>query len=520
MKTRSTVRVLVLTGVVTLANAFGTITGSAHDVLAAEADAAPVKETVKANSAFAIDLYKQLAKKKDKNVFFSPYSVSSALAMCAEGARGETAAEMGKVLRFPDAAKRIGGDAQLIPWRTSLILTGFEQINQMLNRNANDPKAAAIRVQLKELRAKLAKAKKAVEAAGDWRTRQKRRKTEVDLVKQINALAPQIDRFELNVANALWAERTCRIEEPFRKTVTDRFDTGAIRPANFKGDPETERLRINGWVEDQTKNRIKDLIPPGGVNPATRLVLVNAIYFKGQWATPFSAERTKDIKFNLADGSTTKVPIMHAYSLKDARYAAFEGDGTFFRTPLEVAVEDNKVPTYPGKKGFALAELPYKGKELSMLLIAPMSHDGLGTIEQQLTASKLTEWLDKLEARELHVKLPKFRLETSYLLNEHLKKMGMARAFADADFTGICNPTNLDERLRISAVLHKAFLDVNEKGTEAAAATAVIADGMAIPRMVPFIPIFSADRPFLLMIRHNTTGTILFMGRVTNPAGR
>jgi len=220
---------------------------------------------------------------------------------------------------------------------------------------------------------------------------------------------------------------------------------------------------------------------------------------------------------------------MQKYGLNAGRYGAFEGNGTFFKTPHKIAAEGNKVPIYPGKEGFAMAELPYKGEELSMLLIAPLAHDGLASIEKQVTSARLTAWLAKLEKREVHVKVPKFRLETDYSLHKHLPEMGMAQAFTNpvepngADFTGIHNTEVLAQRLYITAVIHKAYLDVNEEGTEAAAATAIPVSPAEAPHqrreMVPFTPTFKADRPFLLLIRHNATGTILFMGRVANPIG-
>lgn len=517
-------RVLVLAGVVTLTNPLGSVTGHANDLLAAESEKAPTQLTVQSNSDFAIDLYKQLAKENQgKNLFFSPYSITGALAMTAEGARGNTALEMGKTLRYPDAAARVGKDAQLIPWQTALIHTGFQQINKKLHSDPNDPKLAPIRKKVDQLRKDLAVAKANTKSERDYRKRAKLIEAEKKIADELNKLASQLDQFELNVANALWGEQTYRIEQPYRDTIAKFYDSGTIEPANFKGNFEGERVRINSWVEDQTKNRIKNLIPQGGLNKLTRLVLVNAIYFKGDWDSPFKERMTKSIDFTLPDGKKIKAKTMQAYNLKSARYGAFNADGTFFKTPHRVSYQ-KKVAEYPGKDGLMIAELPYKGKELSMVLIAPMQAGNLDAIEENLTSAKFTAWMAKLEKRKVHVKLPKFKMETEYQLHKTLPKMGMVQAFVDprepngADFTGMHSTSNRMDRLYISKVFHKAFVEVNEKGTEAAAATAVV---MAVPTSAPlvrdFTPSFSADRPFITIIRHNETGAILFMGRVTDP---
>ena len=230
MKILNPMRVLVLSGIVTLSNQFGAVAGEAKDLMVATADTAPVKETVKANSQFAVDLYKQVIKEnRGKNVFFSPYSISSALAMTVEGARGETAAEMSRVLHFPIAAKRQGNDAQLIPWRSSLIHTGFEQLNNELDRASNNPNAAQVRKQLEALRVELAKAKAFTQKSEELKAIRASAEKERALIREINELASQIDQFELNIANAIWAEKTLDIEKPYRDTVSKHYGTGAFR---------------------------------------------------------------------------------------------------------------------------------------------------------------------------------------------------------------------------------------------------------------------------------------------------
>jgi serpin B len=495
--------------------------------------------TSEANNRFAIDLYKQLSTENSgKNLFFSPYSISSALAMTIEGARGETAAEMGKVLGYPESIKQKKDSSH--PWRTSLVHSEFQKINQSLHSDPNDPKTAAIRKKIDALREKLAEAKKATKAVKDVKNSRKWKKqkalvaAEKKIVDELNALSAQVDQFEINIANALWAEKTYSIEKPYLDTITQYYETGVIRPADFKKNFNAERLRINGWVEEKTKKRINDLIPDGVLDDLTRLVLVNAIYFKGDWASPFKVKDTKELPFFLGPGEETKVKTMQANNLKCGRYGAFNDDGSFFKTPAKIAtnIKTQPLPTYPGGGGFAIAELPYKGNELSMVLIAPMKTNGLAGVEKQLTSERLSQWIKQLEKRDMHVRLPKCKLEMDYKLGDSeepatLQKMGMTRAFTDprkpngADFTGMHDTDVLEDRLYISQVLHKAFLDVNEKGTEAAAATAVVMPvRFSIPMTQPFTPTFKADRPFLLMIRHNTTGSILFMGRVMNPTAK
>jgi serpin B len=526
-------RVLVLSGIVTLTNQFGAVAGEANDLLVADPDSAPVKETVKANSQFAVDLYKQVSRENEgKNIFFSPYSISSALAMTAEGARGETAAEMADVLHFPAVAKRVGESAQLIPWRSSLIHTGFEQLNSVLDRAANDPTVIEKRERLTALRTKLAEAKVVTQKAKEWQAHRSCVDAENKLVAQINELAAQIDPFELNIANAIWAEKTFSIEAPYRETVGKHYGTGAFRAADFKGNADGERDKINSWVEGKTKDRIKDLIGKGVLTDTTRMVLVNAIYFKGEWASPFKEANTKDADFTTADGTKTTTPTMHGGS-GDASYAAFNADGTLFATPDRVPIRGNDPgpARYPDAGGFAMAKLPYKGDEISMVLIAPMAHDGLNAIEEKLSSAKLDEWVGKLKQRQTQIVLPTFKLETEYALGEGgtdpkgiLPAMGMKRAFTDprlensADFSGMHVPASPMDALYIGKVIHKAFLEVNEKGTEAAAATAVAMSSPAsLPRTEPFNPVFKADKPFLMLIRHDATGAILFMGRMMTP---
>jgi serine protease inhibitor len=216
---------------------------------------------------------------------------------------------------------------------------------------------------------------------------------------------------------------------------------------------------------------------------------------------------------------------MRKGDMGSVRYAAFRGDGTFFDTPARVplgAVDEKTV--YPDERGFTVLELPYKGGEVSMLVLLPRSAGGLEALEKQLTAENLGAWVGKLRQRSVHVYLPKFRVETKYDLGQALQGMGMERAFKDpraadgAQFDGMSQSQDPSQKLYVSKVLHKAFVEVNEKGTEAAAATAVMMPkAEAAPQSVPFTPTFRADRPFLFLVRDRQSGSVLFLGRVLNP---
>lgn len=444
---KSLTKILILTGAVTLTNAFGSIDGSSDTLLAAEKDKAPVAHAVKANSDFAFDLYKQLAKENEgENLFFSPYSITSALAMTTEGARGNTAKQMGDVLRFPKVALQ-NNKAQ--PWNTSVIHSGLGALNQRYNASGKP--------------------------------------------------------FELAVANAIWVEKTFPLRVQFEAALSKPYGVKMVNPVDFKGNAEGERQRINSWVEDKTKERIKDLLPDRSLNDRTRVVLTNAIYFKGDWAAKFEKRDTADRVFKMADGKQLKTPMMFRDERK-FRFAMLKADGT----------PDTSRFGRSDKNGFAIIELPYKGKELSMIAIAPNSPKGLAGVEANLNQTNVDKWISRMHREEVNVLLPKFKMTIDYKLNGTLIAMGMKDAFTRhvADFTGISDSPEAD-RLYISLVQHKAFVEVNEEGTEASAATAVVI-AIESARMVPA---FNADRPFLYLIRDNKTGTILFLGRVMNPKG-
>lgn len=481
-----------------------------------------MQEVIAGNTAFAFDLYHELAKGESGNLFFSPYSITNALVMTAEGARAETALEMGKVLRFPAKTRitRKKGSLKHL-WDMSPIHDCLATINERLAEK--DPKKVQlIRDKVAALRQERAAVADELKALNRHDYLEKSLEFNKS-IKKLNDLLAQIDPYEIRLANALWGEQTYPFTQSFLETINKYYKTGGVFPVDFKFNYEETRQRINRWVEEQTNQRIRNLLPEGTVNEYTRLILTNAIYFKGEWATTFEKENTEDKDFMLADGSRVTVPLMHAYAVDPARYAAFNADGSFFNTPKQIKRRQT-VGLYPGDKGFAIVELPYKGDEIAMVVIAPNKHDGLLSLESEISADRVEKWLDQMRQRKVQVFLPKFKLETGYDIKKTLQEMGMIRAFTDprkpagAQFYGMTATDDPLQQLYITQVVHKAFVEVNEKGTEAAAATGIsmIMHPM-MPPTVPFIPTFRADRPFIFLIRDRVTGSILFMGRMVNP---
>jgi len=383
---------------------------------------------VTGNNKFALELYAKL-RSKEGNLFFSPYSISTALAMAHAGARGQTESQMAGVLHFPVIDKPdIELSSMLIPDRQKFASV-FGKIIEDLNNRGKE------------------------------------------------------GGYELRVANALWGQEGYGFLEEFLELIKNNYD-GRLNEVDFVRAAETARKTINTWVEKKTNNKIKNLIQKGVLDSMTRLVLTNAIYFKGHWARQFKEDRTKDAPFTLADGKKVDVAMMNQ-------------TGQF---------------NYMETEDFQGLELPYVDDELSMIILLPKELDGLEEFEKTLTAENLSKWMDELRNCEVRVSVPKFKMTSQFGLASVLKSMGMTDAFsANADFSGI----NGRRDLFISAVIHKAYVDVNEEGTEAAAATAVT---MKLTSVGPArIPVFQADHPFLFIIRDNHTGSILFIGRVMNP---
>jgi len=289
----------------------------------------------------------------------------------------------------------------------------------------------------------------------------------------------------LDIANRVWSQKSFPLLPAFTSGLEDTFGAGMVE-ADFAAAPDKVRREINGWVEQQTRDRIRDLLPPGLLTRDARMVLVNAIYFYGLWSSPFPAAATKDEPFHLADGGQATVPLMFQ-RLKRAAYAEL-GD-------------------------VQVCEIPYRGDELVMTVILPKA-GGLPALEARIKAEGLAPFLAALRREEVNVRLPRFKLESQFSLAETLAKLGIRDAFnaGAADFSGMTGGRDL----YVSAVVHKAFVDVNEKGTEAAAATAVVMErtSIAVPREPRD---FRADRPFIFALRDRTSGEILFLGRLARP---
>jgi serpin B len=407
-------RVRILTGLVTASLLLATAAVASDRPRLGQPVTKDVPAVVNGNNAFAFDLYGRLAT-QDGNLFYSPYSISTALAMTHAGARGETADAMARTLHFTLPQDRLH--------------PAFADL--MARHN------------------------------GDGSER----------------------RYQLYVANRLWGQRGFGFNPAYLNLTSDHYGAG-LEELDFQNDTEQSRRIINAWVEQQTRDRIKDLIAPSDLPASTRLVLTNAIYFKAAWRHRFESEGAAAFRLNATDA--VKVPFMH------------KTEDVLYRETDE----------------FQAVSLPYQGGELNMIVLLPRKADGLKDLEKTLTAARLSELRAGMTAARVHVQLPKFRFTSTFKLRQVLSDMGMGVAFTGkADFSGMTSRSPL----QISDVIHKAFIDVNEDGTEAAAATAVIVK--AASAAVQELPLrdFRADRPFVFVIQDARTGSTLFAGRVANP---
>ncbi|HJL16938.1 MAG TPA: serpin family protein [Sandaracinaceae bacterium LLY-WYZ-13_1] len=304
---------------------------------------------------------------------------------------------------------------------------------------------------------------------------------------------PDRETYRLAVANRLFGERSYEWREPFLR-LTGEVYGAPLEPMDFRGAPEPARQRINGWVEDQTNDRIQDLIPQGGIDGDTRMVLANAVYFLADWQHQFAASDTHEQPFH-APGGDVRVETMH----QQARFGYGEADDV------------------------QVLQMPYAGGELGMLVVLPREDDGLAAVEEALSAERIAGWAEGLEQQMVNVALPKFRVEPEapLALSSTLAEMGMPSAFdpRTADFSAMADPAaNEGLPLFVTDVFHKAFVAVDEEGTEAAAATAVVVGVESAAIAPPDVPEFVADHPFLFFIRDLESGAILFMGRVEDPS--
>ncbi len=380
----------------------------------AEADLA---QLVAGNSRFAFDLY-QAIREEEGNLFYSPYSISLALAMTYAGARGETEEQMADTLHYTLPPDRLH--------------PAFNALDLELARRGE------------------------------------------------GAEGKDEEGFRLNIANSIWGQSGYSFLPQFLDTLAENYGAG-LRLLDFVKASDESRGVINDWVSEETEGKIEDLLPQGSISPATVLVLTNAIYFNAAWEYPFEEELTHDGVFNLLDGGQVTVPMM--------------GQKEFFG--------------YAQGEGYQAVELPYDGEELSMVILLPQA----GRFEEfasALDAERVGSTLNGIEPQEVHLTMPKFTYESGFRLRDTLTVMGLPAAFTAADFSGMDGTRNLF----IDDVYHKAFVSVDEAGTEAAAATAVV-----VARAAPTPPKeVTVDRPFIFMIRDIKTSAILFLGHVVNPS--
>src|SRR5262245_43456827 len=380
------------------------------------APAEDIRSVANNGNEFGLDLYKRLAKNTKENLIVSPYSISSALAMTYAGARGQTAAEMARTMRFALPPERL------------------------------HPAVGATTHKLQSADA---------------------------------------DGQRLNIANSLWGQSGVKFSPDFLNLTRKNYGAG-FRELDFQANPESARGTINGWVSDKTNKMIPELIRKGEINEGTRLVLTNAIYFRGLWDTPFEKKNTKDDKFKLTATETVPVKMMNSY----------------------VSL------WYSETKDYQVVVLPYKNKYRSMIVVVPRAVDGVAAVEQTFTPADVKSWYANGTTAIVRLALPVFKAGFRDNLGPMLQAMGMKSAFErGADFSGL----GVDFEFYLSVVLHEAVVEVNEEGTKAAAATAVVGVTPVSAQIIPKEVVVRADHPFLFMIYDSATENILFVGRFAKP---
>ncbi len=375
------------------------------------ATAESVSILVNSLNDFSFNFYQKIAMSEEGNIFFSPYSIFTALSMAYEGSRENTATEMKNVLN--------------ILQNDSPTLGSFGRIYNLLNQNQ--------------------------------------------------------DGYTIITANAFWAHQNYEFLKEYLGLL-ENFYMAEAYELDFSKNVEAAEI-INNWIEEQTHDKIKDMIQPDMLSDLTKLVLTNAIYFKGLWDSPFDPKMTYETDFELLSGGTVKINMMS------------DPKDSFFN--------------YTETDNLQILEMDYYGNDLSMFVILPKENN-ITIAESSMNFENLSNWKNDLYEMDINVEIPKFKFETKYSLNSLLKEMGIIDAFSSgiADFSGMDGTKNLF----ISRALHQAFVEVNEEGTEAAAATAIIMELTAIPNN------FRADHPFVFFIQHKETGAIIFIGRVIDPS--
>ena len=382
-------------------------------------DQSDIAAQVDGNSALAFNLY-QVLKDTDGNLFYSPYSISEALAMTYGGARGETEQQMQAALQFKLPQDRLH--------------PAFNSLDIELSKRGQGAKGA------------------------------------------------DDQGFRLHVVNAIWGQQGFKFTQQYLDLLAQNYGAG-LRIVDYIKDAEKSRQTINQWVSDQTENRIKDLLPQGSIDSLTRLVLTNAIYFNAAWQSQFQKNATADGQFTLLNGSKVSVPMMRQMH-------------TF---------------GYTEGTDYQAVELPYDGNELSMVILLPKA-DRFKAFEAALKAQQVKDIVQNLKSSEVDLTMPRFKVESQFNLKKALASLGMPIAFSasEADFSGMDGQKDL----YISDVVHKAYVNVDENGTEAAAATGVVVGTTSMPAKTYQVTL---DHPFIFFIRDIQTGAILFLGRVASP---
>jgi serpin B len=384
-----------------------------------------VESLTAGNAHFGIDVYQQWVDANEGNLFFSPHSLSTVMAMVYAGAQKETATQMREALSFrPD-------DSELH--------RAFNHLNRTLTDEGTDKEKT-----------------QDGENSGD--------------------------PFQLNLAQGLWVQPDFPVKQAYLETLASQYGA-AMQTAPFASDAEQARQTINQWVAEKTADKIKDLLPEGSVQSNTRLMLTDTIYFKAGWKMPFQSSQTSEGTFTNLDGSTSQTPMMSQRARSGMRHA---------KTGSWQAVE-----------------MPYVGGSTSMLLIVPDAGT-FDSVESNLSTAFLRKVVDRLDGKAVHLTMPKFEMSSGFSAKKMLSELGMASAFNpdEANFSAM-SPA---DKLFIQDVQHKAYITVDEEGTEAAAASAA---GMGITSMPQYTKV-TVDRPFIFAIRHRETGAILFMGRVAS----
>ena len=366
------------------------------------------------NNLFALDLYKNISGKTE-NLFYSPYSISTALAMTYTGARNKTEDQMGTVMHFPKNSN-----------------TFYDKYSTLL--------------------------------------------------RDINVMNDD-STMNIYTANSIWAQKEFKFKEDFIGILKNSYNS-SVNNVDFINETENSRIRINKWVESQTSEKIKDLIQPGLIDYLTRMVLVNAIYFKANWEKAFDEKQTQKMDFHISTGADVNCDFMFA---------------------------ENDFKFYEQEDGLMAIEIPYSKGKMSMLVILPKDNNGFDVLKKEISLDLYNKINSGLVSKKVKLWLPRFKTTSDFELSDVLKQMGMMEAFSDkADFSGMTG----NKDLKISKVIHKAFVEVNEAGTEAAAATAVV---MRVKSMPVKQPEFKADHPFLFIIKENTNNSILFAGNIYDP---